>query len=183
MRSAPLLVWLCLLAVAGCDITISGGGAGTGSGTGTGGTAIPTSPTPAPAPAPGQPIPTPTPAGFRTPDPSPGSFLPLPPYGIQVLNTVTIDPALHCLDYGFIDAVVDALRLRDTRWGYMCRDASCTTASMDKIAFHATAGPEVAGALGSWIVDIIGSACEAPTRQWSVDGFNPAAGWTGRGRF
>jgi hypothetical protein len=122
MRSAPLLVWFCLLAVAGCDITISGGGAGTGPGTGRGGTAIPTSPTPAPAPTPGQPIPTPAPVGFRTPDPSPGSFLPLPPYGIQVLNTVTIDPALHCLDYVFIDAVVDALRLRDTRWGYMCRD-------------------------------------------------------------
>jgi hypothetical protein len=120
--------------------------------------------------------------GVRTPDPSPGSFLPLPPYGIQVMNNVTVDPALHCLDFQFIDAVVDALRLRDTRWGYLCRGTGCTTGSMDKIAYHATAGPEVAGALGVWVVDIIGSACEAPTRQWGVDGFDPAGQWTGRGR-
>jgi hypothetical protein len=125
----------------------------------------------------------PQPAGARTPDPAPGTFLPLPPYGIQVMNSVTVDPALHCLDFQFIDAVVDALRLRDTRWGYFCRGVGCTTGSMDKIAYHATAGPEFAGALGVWVVDIIGSACEAPTRQWGVDGFDAAGGWTGRGRF
>jgi hypothetical protein len=178
LRSA--IVLLCLLAVTGCDINISAGGAtstSNGTGSGVGG---PTSPSPTPAPTP---IPTPQPAGARTPAPAPGTFLPLPPYGIQVLNSVTVDPALHCFDYVFIDAVVDALRLRDSRWGYLCRGVGCTGGSMDKIAYHATAGPEIAGALGSWVVDIIGSACEAPTRQWSVDGFDAAAAWTGRGRF
>jgi len=168
MRIALVLLCVGLL---GCDINISaGGGFGTGTGTGTGtGVGGPTSPSPTPSPTP---TPTPTPTGQRTPDPSPGSFLPLPAYGIQVLNSVSVDPALHCLDFGFIDAVVDALRLRDSRWGYLCRGV-----------YHATAGPEVAGALGVWVIDIIGSACEAPTRQWGVDGFDPAGQWTGRGRF
>jgi len=180
-RSHAFIAVLCLVAVTGCDISISaGGGNGTGSGNGTGGTVLPTGPTPTPSPTP---VPVPQPAGPRTPDPAPGTFLPLPPYGIQVMNAVTVDPALHCLDYVFIDAVVDALRLRDARWGYLCRGVGCTSGSMDKIAYHATAGPEIAGALGVWVVDIIGSACEAPTRQWGVDGFDAAGSWTGRGRF
>jgi len=186
MKSCPRIThaWIVLLylGVIGCDINISaGGGNGTGSGNGSG-SVLPTSPTPSPSPTPA-PTPAPQPAGFRTPDPAPGTFLPLPPYGIQVLNTVTVDPALHCADFVFIDALVDALRLRDTRWGYMCRGVGCTTGSLDKIAYHATAGPEIAGALGAWVVDVIGNSCEAPTRQWSVDGFDAAAGWTGRGRF
>jgi hypothetical protein len=178
-RGVAMLV--CTLLAGACEYTFnnnsSGTGTGTGSGTGTGGN--PTGPSPTPTPTP-TPAPAPT---FRTPDPPAGSFLPLPTYGLQTLNTVSVDPAAHCLDFGFIDAVVDALRLRDTRWGYMCRGVGCSQASMDKIAYHATAGPDVAGALGVWVVDIIGSACEAPTRQWGVDGFDAAAGWTGRGRF
>jgi len=181
-HSVPAFIVLCIaLAVAACDYTFNnnstGTGTGTGTGSGTGSPTSPTTPTPSPTPTPG-----PT-GGPRTADPAPGTFLPLPSYGLQVLNTVTVDPAAHCLDYGYIDAVVDALRLRDTRWGYMCRGIGCSQASMDKIAYHATAGPEVAGALGNWVVDIIGSACEAPTRQWGVDGYDAAAGWTGRGRF
>lgn len=182
-RFAHVATAMAYLAIVGCDINISaGGGNGTGSGNGTGGTVLPTGPTPTPTPTP-TPSPTPQPAGPRTPDPAPGTFLPLPPYGIQVLNAVTVDPAIHCLDFQFIDAVVDALRLRDSRWGYLCRGVGCTTGSFDKIAYHATAGPEIAGALGVWVVDIIGSACESPTRQWSVDGFDAAGSWTGRGRF
>jgi len=177
-----LLVLVSLVAITACDVVINseGGGGGNGSGSGSSGVfPTPTGPTPTPTPSPGTPTPT-TPG--RTPDPI-GGFLPLPTYGPSLLPTIPVDPGTHCIDYGFLDAMVDALRQKDTRWGYVCKDASCTIVSQDKIAYHATAGAEVTGALGNWVVDVINAACEAPTRQWLVDGYNANIAWSSRGRF
>lgn len=177
LASAALLLSLAL--VAACDLTITNNsnGSGTGGNGGAGGTGSPTSPTPG-TPTPG----TPTP-GFRTPDPAPGSFLPLPSYGAQVVQSVTTPLGDPCTTFTYLDAVVDALRLHDTRWGYVC-GSDCVNTRRDKIAYHATAGPDVSGALGVWMVDVIGSAC-APDQHpaYFVIGFDPTIGWSSRGRF
>jgi len=87
-------------------------------------------------------------------------------------------PITRCADYGYLDAAVLALRQLDTRWGYQCRDVSCTTVSNDRIAYHATAGPDVRGAQGVHTVDIIASACESPSPAWQPDGFSAQLLWT-----
>src|SRR4029453_1411372 len=132
-RWMPLLGLLAVLGTGG-EYTFNKNSTGTGSGTGTGtGTGNnPTGPSPTPSPTP-----TPTPTGtFRTPDPAPGTFLPLPPYGPQVYTLV--DRALNpitCENFSFIDALSEALRARDTRWGYLCRGVGCTSGARDKLIF------------------------------------------------
>jgi len=85
-----------------------------------------------------------------------------------------------CANYGFLDKVVDALRQHDTRWGYVCKNGDCANPALDVVAYHATAGPEVAGAAGIWIADVIRSDCVS---QWIDDGFNASGLWSARGRF
>src|SRR3954466_12032357 len=151
------------------------GGSGGHRGNGGGGT--PTAPTPTP---------TPTPANGRTPDPPAGSSLGFPSYAATVVASVSVDVSASCTTFGYLDAAVDALRARDTRWGYACANpagAGCSASSLDKIAYHAAAGPEVTGALGNWLVDLIADVCGvAPARSFSVS-YDTAAGWTSRGRF
>lgn len=179
-----LLVLICI-ALTSCDIVVNGGAGGYGQGgNGTGGAnnGNPTAPSPTPTPSP-TPAPTPAGGGPRTPDPLPGSILALPIYGEQAIATLQLSPVGHCLDFVYLDAAVDALRRFDTRWGYQCKDSACATVSMDRVAYHATAGADIAGALGVWTVDIISSACEAPGKTWIVDGYSSSLRWTGRGRF
>jgi len=89
--------------------------------------------------------------------------------------------------YAYLDRVVDALRASDTRWGYVCKRGSCAEISGDVIAYHATAGPDVQGATGTWEVDILANHCPDPgmttTPQWAVLGFSAAGVWGTRGRF
>lgn len=180
MTSVALLLSAVLLTAA-CDFqVISNGGNGTGTGgggTGTGGGGgTPTTPTPIPNP---NPNPSPNP-GNRTPDPPVGSVLPMPGYAESVVSAVPGLSATSCQSGSYLDTVVLALQAFDTRWGYQCKDASCATLSNDRIAYHATAGPDVRGATGVYTVDIIGSACENPAPAWFPDGYNGALAFTPR---
>jgi hypothetical protein len=86
--------------------------------------------------------------------------------------------------WAFMDKAVDRLRFFDTRWGYVCKHGNCQTPSEDAIAYHATAGPEVVGARGVWVIDIIASHCLANARaDFQNMGFDPQGAWTNRGRF
>jgi hypothetical protein len=147
----------------------------------------PTAPTPpaTPTPLPG--------GGNRVPDPLQGSALPLPAYGqSEVLAyaqtsagaaaLVTACPG-HPTSWAFLDGLVDRLRARDTRWGYFCKAGNCADVSADVIGYHATAGPDVAGAAGTIGVDVIGDLCGLNAPQYVTYPFNPAALWTTRGRF
>lgn len=174
---------LALMAVlaSGCDVTINSSGTGTGTGTGGGSGSGPTSPTP-PTPLPPG---VPTPTGPRTPDPPVGVVLPFPGYAAGVVAGVTVPVSASCLSFAYLDAVVDALRLHDTRWGYACGSAAttgCAAASLDKIAYHATAGAETTGVTGNWLVDLITDVCGAAGRNFGVS-YDTTAGWTARGRF
>jgi hypothetical protein len=76
----------------------------------------------------------------------------------------------------FMDAIVTALKARDTRWGYLCKNGNCNDISKDVIAYRATNDNT-----GVWGVDIIGSHCAVPparsTFTWNVLGFDPVAVW------
>ena len=145
----------------------------------------------APTPAPGTPTPgSPT----RTPDPPNGGTLPLPVYGQQVLQTYAASstgaaallnacPTSANASWAFMDGLVDQLRQRDQRWGYLCRRGNCFDPSNDVIAYHATSGPEITGVAGVIGVDVIGDLCGTNTAQWLPSAFDPAGLWTSRGRF
>lgn len=150
-------------------------------------------PTPAPAP-PGTPTPNPTPGtGGRVPDPPTGQALPLPAYGqSEVLAYAQTSAGAAALvtacpgsatSWAFMDGLVDRLRAKDTRWGYFCKAGNCADVSADVIGYHATAGPDVAGAAGTIGVDVIGDLCGLNQPQYVTYAFNPAALWTTRGRF
>ena len=63
--------------------------------------------------------------------------------------------------FAFVDALVSVLRATDTRWGYVCKRGSCADISLDVIAYHATAGADVRGAVGTIEIDVIGASCSA----------------------
>jgi hypothetical protein len=73
---------------------------------------------------------------------------------------------------------VNALRQRDARWGFHCKLGNCANISVDTIMYHATAGPEVPGALGGWVIDMIGSECSDPSYQFINQGYDAQAGWS-----
>jgi hypothetical protein len=148
--------------------------------------ANPLAPTPTAPTSPANPT-APSLNGFRTPDPPAGGQLPFPAYGATVAASVsTADVESSCTTTTYLDAVVDALRGRDTRWGYVCSHGNCATVSRDTVGYHATAGPEVTGASGLYVVDIIQNLCASPVAQWlplSTTTLDPTATWTGKGRF
>ena len=148
----------------------------------------PLAPTPAAPTTPTVPAPThPTTNGYRTPDPAPGAQLPFPTYGGAVAAGVsTSGVASSCTTSTYLDALVDALRLRDTRWGYVCSNGNCATVSRDAVGYHATAGAEASGVTGLYVVDVIQNLCSSPVAQWlplSTATLDPTAAWTGKGRF
>lgn len=131
--------------------------------------------------------------GPRTADPATG-YLPLPPYGEGIVTQIAQAPtgiaqlAQSCyLTFGlaswsFIDSVVDRLRQQDARWGYACFQGACMTPAQDAVAYHATSGPDVTGALGIWHVTVIRNYCTAPVVQWRPV-YDPAGAWSSRGRW
>src|SRR5262245_45214095 len=171
MTYRPLLCALALAAAA-CRYTVTNEG-------GNATVANPFAPTPT---NPTSPTPPPT-FGPRTPDPAPGMILPFPTYAGVVAATVPPLGLSSCTSSVYLDAVVDALRARDTRWGYVCKAGNCANVSQDAISYHATAGPEVAGALGVYVVDVIKNFCTVPETQFLFIGYEAGSAWTGRGRF
>lgn len=138
----------------------------------------------------------PTGSGGRTPDPPPGQRLGLPGYGPGVVNAVAnaLPAALRnsCQDHGgswqFMDAVVDALRTHDTRWGYNGKRGNAGDPSHDVVTYHYGAGASL-NSTEVYIIDVIGGHCGSnPVPAWiDVTGATAAGGsigrWITRGRF
>jgi hypothetical protein len=130
----------------------------------------------------------------RTPDPAPGTRLPAPNMFHIVQQVAAQFPnalARSCQEhYGpsaweFMDRVIDALRLEDTRWGYNWKRGVVGDPSLDVIVYNYTAGPDE-GNPNVWAFDIIGGHCGSnPVVLWSnISGSGGAgAAWTSRGRW
>lgn len=148
-----------------------------------------------PNPPPPDPNPPPPSNGPRTPDPAPGQRLPLPSYGLSVVQSVANqypgDLRNSCQNKGgswqFLDRVVDELRKRDTRWGYNCKRGNCGDPSHDVVAYHGGRGPTTIGNSDVYVVDMIVGHCgPTPSAGWLNHGYGPGSagsGWTSRGRF
>jgi hypothetical protein len=134
--------------------------------------------------------------GPRTPDPAPGTRLPLPNMSRVIEEVARAYPAAlrnSCQETGgtweFMDAVVDTLRANyDTRWGYNCKRGNCGDPSLDVITYHFSGGNDE-GSKDVYIIDIIGGHCGSnPVPVWNdVTGVTAAqgtsGGFTSRGRF
>jgi hypothetical protein len=136
----------------------------------------------------------------RTPDPAPGTRLPLP-HMVHVLQQVAAEnPGIlslqrscqeeewgghHIRGWEFLDKVIDALRLEDTRWGYMWKRGNVGDPSLDVISYNYSAEPDE-GTSRIWAVDVVGGHCgPGASITWANItgvGGSPAA-WTSRGRW
>jgi hypothetical protein len=148
----------------------------------------------------------------RTPDPDPNSIcfdsvgnvvrncIPPPNMFHIVQQVVSANPGImsvrrscqegqfggdHVTGWEFLDKVVDALRLEDTRFGYNCKRGNCHDPSLDVVAYHYGPGPDQ-GSNQIWAFDIVLQHCgPGATPGWSnisnVRG--SGGGWTSRGRF
>jgi hypothetical protein len=129
-------------------------------------------------------------ANPTTPSDGNNGVIPIPGYGETVTRLVAESNrtllANSCQDkfgeiaWAFLDKVVQELRFHagDPRWGYLCKDASCTKTARDVVAYRASSGN-----LGIWIVDVIGNHCPGPTDpapafRWGVLPFETVRPWT-----
>ena len=181
------IIGVCVL-VAGCDITLdltdtpaaspTSPGSVTVTNTNTNTTTVDRSDT--------EPTPAPT-GGSGTPTPTSGA-LPLPTYGEGVAREFAASHAhdvLHSCQitdgeaaWTFLDQLIDVLQARDARWGYLCKDASCSKVAADIVAYKASSGDT-----GIWIVDVLGNHCpnagESPTQvRWGVLPFETVRRWS-----
>jgi len=115
------------------------------------------------------------------------SVIPLPAYGESVLRSVAQSNSTLLANscqtkYGesawaFLDLAIRSLRARDDRWGYLCKDESCSKKSADIVAYRASSGDT-----GIWIVDVIGNHCPDPsdtvTATWQVLPFETIRKWS-----
>jgi hypothetical protein len=130
----------------------------------------------------------------RTPDPAPGTRLPLPNRSGVVNAAYSERPDLarrSCQDRGgtweFMDYLVDKLREEDNRWGYNGKRGNANDPSQDIVDYHWGAGPSE-GSTQVYIMDIMLSHCGSPSPAWidqTAVTFNSGTvgRWTGRGRF
>jgi hypothetical protein len=114
-------------------------------------------------------------AGFRAPDPAPGTRLPLPIEVGLVLDESrrnASDWANSCQErqgergWVWLDKLIDRLRTKDLRWGYNGKRGNLHDLSLDIIAYHYGAG-ESFGSTQVYVIDVLLSHC----------GANPAATW------
>jgi hypothetical protein len=127
----------------------------------------------------------------RTPNPAPGAQLPLPDHFYVVAMVAAQYPealASACPEKGgtweFMDRVVDALRLEDSRWGYSRRRDPSAEVSQDVIAYNYSADPDD-GTLNVYAVDILHSQCggnSTPTWTHLEDAGRARTTWTRRRR-
>ena len=134
---------------------------------------------------------TPTPGAPGETPTLPGAVIPLPAYGEEVTRSVSAAHPTLILNscegqtgasaWQFLDLVIDTLQARDPRWGYLCKDASCSRVAADIVAYRASTGNT-----GIWIVDVIGNHCpgagtgDVPEVRWGVLKFETARPWTGQ---
>ena len=130
----------------------------------------------------------------RTPDPAPGTRLPLP-NRVSVVNAAFAErPDLvrrSCQERGgtweFMDFLVDKLREEDNRWGYNGKRGNANDPSQDIVDYHWGAGPSNMST-SVYIIDIMLGHCGSPSPAWidqtAVTINSGTIGrWTGRGRF
>ncbi len=114
--------------------------------------------------------------GFRTPDPAPGSRLPLP----NESGTVNAQYAANFSDWAnscqdtqgargwiWLDKLVDTLRIKDLRWGYNGKRGNPNDPSKDVIDYHFGAG-DSQFSTRVYIIDVMGGHCgPTPTPGWN----------------
>lgn len=141
-------------------------------------------------------VPPPTVAGVPGDTNSPPSVisgaLPLPASAGVVSAVFAANPAFVATScqtapggtWDLMDAIVDALRAGDTRWGYNGKRGNANDPSKDALAYDygAVAGGE--GSPNVYIVDVIAGHCGSnPQPAYNdVTVFAPGV-WIGRGRF
>ncbi len=131
----------------------------------------------------------------RTPDPAPGTRLPLPNRASVVNAAFAERPDLvrrSCQEHGgtweFMDYLVDKLRVEDNRWGYNGKRGNVNDPSQDVVDYHFGAGPSD-GSTSVYIIDVMLGHCgSSPAPAWiDQTGLTAQQGsigrWTGRGRF
>jgi hypothetical protein len=120
------------------------------------------------APAPGPSVPPPT--GNRTPDPPPGSILPLPGYGAGIVAQMAaaFPGALRnsCGNHEWLLRLVYQLRQIDTRWGLNWKRGRVGDMSEDVVTYNFGPGPDE-NTTNVYIIDVIGGHC----------GGNPGPNW------
>jgi hypothetical protein len=131
--------------------------------------------------------------GSRTPNPAPGQRLP-EPNGFPIAQAVASQYPHYlfnsCQEHGgtwqFMDALVDALRKTDTRYGYGWKRGVVGDPLMDVVTYNWSADPDE-GTRNLYTFDVIGGHCGSnPVPVWNntQPGGGPGAtSWTGRGRF
>ena len=111
----------------------------------------------------------------RTPDPAPGQKLPLPNEAALIQQVASQNSgalANSCIEEGgsweFMDAAVEALREKDTRWGYNCKRGDCNHISIDVVDYFWGIG-DGGNSTDVYIIDIINAVCP---------GGNQSTSWT-----
>lgn len=112
--------------------------------------------------------------GPRTPDPPPGQRLPLPSYGLSVVQRIAAqypwDLFNSCVEHGgtnaFMYRVLQALRRYDARWGLNWKRGNRGDLSQDIVNYHF--GPGTAeDSIDVYIIDMIGGHCgPGPFPTW-----------------
>jgi hypothetical protein len=138
---------------------------------------------------------TPTASGPRTPDPAPGTRLPLPDMrGVLAQFSDTSQSCPRGLKYvnnPWQDRVIDAFRQQDTRWGYNGKPTRTAAdnggvpvvAAGDEAAYHYGAGADQ-GSYDVHLVDMLLSHCgSGASLTWRVFTGEEPGFWTGAGRF
>ena len=139
----------------------------------------------------------------RTPN-SPTGSLPLPNASGIVNQVIAANPGItsvrrscqeeqfggdHVAGWEFLDKVVDALRLTDTRWGYNGKRGNVNDPSKDIVAYNWGNGPDE-GSTQVYIIDVMLNHCGAgggiatwiDQTQVTLDS-GTIGRWTSRGRF
>ena len=92
----------------------------------------------------------------------------------------------HVRGWEFMDKLIDALRLEDTRFGYNCKRGNCNDPSLDVVVYHYGPGPDQ-GSPNIWAWDVMGSHClsGATSAGWShiTNVRGSGGGFTSRGRW
>ncbi|MFM8535100.1 MAG: hypothetical protein ACKOEC_16170 [Acidimicrobiia bacterium] len=137
---------------------------------------------------------TTTGSGPRPADPPAGQRLPLPDMQSTLARfSNASDSCPRGIKYvtnPWLDRVIDAFRLVDTRWGYNGKPTKTAAdnggfpvvAAGDEAAYHYGAGPDQ-GSPDVHLVDLLISHCGTPFLGWRVFTGEERGFWTGAGRF
>jgi hypothetical protein len=91
----------------------------------------------------------------------------------------------HVRGWEFLDKLIDALRLEDTRFGYNCKRGNCSDPSLDVVVYHYGPGQDQ-GNPNIWAWDVIGSHCGfGATAKWDhiTNVRGSGGGFMSRGRW